>query len=93
MKLPLQHRNESIKVFLRGRTNYNQLLATSLKGTQGELEKDGQLFQVSIHFHPSHLQPNIINTRFCAVVGLLLTTLNHYFNNSIQTNTFWGCSW
>ena len=43
---------------------------------------------VAIHFHPSHLQPNIINTSFCAQVGLLLTKLNHYFNDSIDTNVF-----
>ena len=90
MKLLLQHREENIKIFLGGRTNYNQLLATSLKGTQEELEKVGQLFQVAIHFHPSHLQPNIINTSFCALVGLLLTDLNHYFNDSVQRNSFWG---
>ena len=79
-----QHREENIKVFLRGRTNSSQRLATSLKGRQGseELEKVGQLFQAVIHFHPNHLQPNIINTSFCAVV------LNQCFNNlkTIKTN-------
>ena len=33
MKLLLEHREENIKVFLLGRTNYNQFLATSLKYT------------------------------------------------------------
>ena len=33
MKLLLQHREENIKVFLPGRTNYNQFSATSLKYT------------------------------------------------------------
>ena len=46
MKLLLKHREENIKVFFRGRTKYNQLLATSLKGTQEEVEKVGQFFQV-----------------------------------------------
>ena len=32
-KLFLEHREENIKEFLRGRTDYNQLLATSLKYT------------------------------------------------------------
>ena len=90
MTLFLQHWEENIEVFLRERTSDNQLLATSLKGTQEEFGKVGQLFQVTIHFHPSHLQPNIINTSFCALVGLLLTKLNHYFNVSIETDTFWG---
>ena len=75
----LQHREENIQAFLRGRTNYNQLLSTSLKGTREELEKGGQLFQAAIRFHPSHLQPNIINTSFCALVGLLLTKLKIRF--------------
>lgn len=35
---------------------------------------------VAIHFHPSHLQPKIIKTSFCSLVGLLLTKPNHYFN-------------
>ena len=33
MKLFLQHWEENIKVFLLGRTNHNQVLATSLKYT------------------------------------------------------------
>ena len=82
MKLLLQHREENIKVFLQGRTNYNQLLATSLKGTQEELEKVGQFFQVTIHFNPSHPQLNIINISYFALVGLLLTKLNHCFDDS-----------
>ena len=92
MKLHLKHREENTKVFLRGRTIYSRFLATSLKGTQEELENVGQLFQVAIHFHPSHLQPNIINTSFFALAGLLLTKMNHYFNDSIQTNTSFGFS-
>ena len=35
MKLLLQRREENIKVFLLGRTNYDQFLATSLKYTGG----------------------------------------------------------
>ena len=82
MTLLLQHREENIVVFLRERTSYNQLLATSLKV--------GQLFQVAIHFHPNHQQPNKINSSFCALVGLLLTKVNYYFNVFIETDTFWG---
>ena len=52
----------------------------------------GQFFQVAIHFHPSHPQPNIIDNSFCALVGLLITKLNHYFNDSTETNTFFGYS-
>ena len=42
-------------------------------------------FQVAIHFHPCHLQTKMIGTSFCALVGLLLTILNHYFNIPINT--------
>ena len=59
-----------------------------LHSTQEKLEKNGQFFQVVIQFHPSHQQPNIIDTRFCALVGLLLTKLNHYFDDSIDSNMF-----
>ena len=45
MKLLLQHREENVKVFLRGRTIYNQLLATSLKGTQKNLKKLANFFK------------------------------------------------
>ena len=41
-----------------------------LYNTQEELEKIGQIFQVAIHFHPSHPQPKIINTSFCALSRL-----------------------
>ena len=36
--------------------------------------------------HPSDLQLKMIDTSFCALVGLLLTNLNHFFNVSIDTN-------
>ena len=35
MKLLLEHREGNIKVFIRGRTNYKQFLATSLHYTGG----------------------------------------------------------
>ena len=44
----------------------------------------GQFFQIVIHFHPIHPQPNKTKTSFCALVGLLLTELNHYYNDSID---------
>ena len=61
-----------------------------LSNTQKELEKIGQFFQVSIHFHPSHLRPNILNTSlsFGELVGLLPTKLNHYFTVSIDINVY-----
>ena len=49
-------------------------------------------FQVAIHFHPSYPQPKMITTSFCALVGFLLAKLNHYFDVSIDTNIFFGCS-
>ena len=86
MKLFLQHREENIKVFLLGRTNHNQSLVTSLNYTCSKnLKKIGSFFQVAIHFHPGHPQPNIIKSSFCALVALLLTKLCHYFNDSIET--------
>ena len=43
--------------------------------------------------HPSHPQPNIINSSFCTIVSLLLTNLNQYFtDDSIETNMFLGYS-
>ena len=60
--------------------------------TQEELEKIGQIFQVVIHFHASHPQPKIINTSLCALLGLLLTKPNHYFDHSIDSNMFFGYS-
>ena len=44
-------------------------------------------FQVEIHLHPSHPQPNIINSSFSAQVGLFLTKLKLYCNDSIEANT------
>ena len=45
-------------------------------------------FQVAIHFHPSHPQQKIINSSFCALLGLLLTKLNYYFDDSTDANMF-----
>ena len=59
-----------------------------LENTRGGLEQIGQFFQVAIHFDPSHQQTKKIDTSFCALVGLLLTILNNYFNDSIDTNMF-----
>ena len=59
-----------------------------LKNTQEELKKIGQFFQISIHFHPSHLRPKIINTSFCVLVGLLLTKCYHYFKVFMDINVF-----
>ena len=60
-----------------------------LENTRDELEKIGQF---AIHFHPSHPQTKMIDFSFCALVGLLLTILNNYFNVSIDTNMFFGYS-
>ena len=51
-----------------------------------------QLFQVAIHFHPSQTQLSIITGSFCGQVGLLLTKCSHYFNDSVESNTFFGYS-
>ena len=74
-----------MKVFLQGRTNHNKFFSAFSKIHRENLK-------VAIHFHPSHPQPNIMNSSFCALVGLLLTKLNHYFNDSIETNMFFGYS-
>ena len=89
--LLLQHREENIKFFLLGRLNHNQCLATSLKCTE-KTGKNNQFFQATIHFHPSHPQPNIIKRRFCALVGLLLTKQKHYLNDTIEIKRFFGNS-
>ena len=89
MKSLLQHREENIKVFLLERTNYNKFLVISLKYT-GITSTNGQFSQVAIHFHPSHPQRNMINDSFCALAGILLTNLKHYFNDSIEKKvSFW----
>ena len=86
MKSLLEHREENMKWFLRARVNYNKFLAIFFKIR--ELGKTGQFFQVSIHFHPNNLQPRMNDTSFCALVGLLLTNLNHYFDVYIHTCGF-----
>ena len=74
-----------MKVFLLGRTNHNKFFSPFSKIHRKNLK-------VAIHFHPSHPQPNIMNSSFCVLVGLLLTKLNHYFNDSIETNMFFDYS-
>ena len=73
-----------MKRFFRARVNYNHFS----KIHEEELEKTGQFFQVAIHFHPSHPQINMNDTSFCALVGLLLMKLNHYFDVYIHTDVF-----
>ena len=58
---------------------------------KGDLKELVNFFQVATHFHPSHLQPMINDTSFCALVSLLLTRLNHYFNVYFCINRFFGC--
>ena len=67
--------------FFLGGTNHNKPFSDFSKIHRKNLK-------VAIHFHSSHQQPNIMNSSFCALVGLLLTKLNHYFNDSIETNMF-----
>ena len=84
MKLVLQHREENIRFFLLRRTttiNFSDFSKIHRKN----LKK-----LVAIHFHPSHPLPNIINTSFCVLVALLLTTLNHHLNDFIEINTSFG---
>ena len=84
MKLLSEQWEENFKGFIRRRKNSNQFLATFLQYTEGTF------FQVAIHFHPSHPQSKVTNTSFCALLGLLLTKRNHYFDVSIDSNMiFW----
>ena len=84
MELLFEH--NYIKEFIRGRTlKSDPFLVFSLKCT-GRTLKNWPIFQVEIHFHPSHPKPHRINTSFCTLVGLLLTKLHQYFNNSIDSN-------
>ena len=48
------------------------------------------MFQVSIHFNLRHPRPKMTNTSFFVVVRLLLTRLNHYFNDSVDANVFFS---
>ena len=54
MKLLLEHQEENSRGFLRERTNYKQVLATSLTILMKNLKKLAIFLQVAIHFHPSH---------------------------------------
>ena len=83
----LEHWEQNIKLFLQGKKTIISLKRFP-ENTRDKLEKIGQFFQVTIHFHPDHLQTKMINTSYCALVGLLLTILNNYFNVSIDTNMF-----
>ena len=73
-----------------GINKLESLISNFLPNSQEELERIGQLFQVAIRFHPSHPQAKMIDTSFCALVGLFLTKLNHYFNVFIDTNKFFA---
>ena len=61
---------------------FGQLFHEKPKIQRKNLKKLSIFFKVTIHFLPTNPQPNIINTSFCAVVGSLLTKLNHYYNDS-----------
>ena len=67
-----------------GKNKVESLSGNFLQNSQEELQEIGQLFQVAIRFHPCHPQAKMIDTSFCALVGLFLTKLNHYFNVSIR---------
>ena len=56
----------------------------SVLNSHQELQKIGQFFQISIHFHLANLQTKIIDSSFCSLEGLFLTKLNHYFNVPIR---------
>ena len=66
-------------------SDFSKLKRTSLK-------KLANFFQLAVHCHPCHPQPKIINTSFCALVGQLITKLNHYFDVSIATKCVFRCS-
>ena len=80
---------ENIKGFLQTRTSYNQFLATSLKY---ELEQiGGKFIQVAILFHPSHPQPNMINS-FCILEGFRgtqrIVSVNYLFGRPLISYNF-----
>ena len=83
---------ENVIGFLQGITNYNQFILRDFSKIHKKNLKKLEFFSVARHFHPSHRQPNIISTYFCAIVGLLLTKLNHYFNDCTDSNMFLGHS-
>ena len=64
----------------------------SVFNSHEELQKTGQFFQVSIHFHLTNLQTKIIDSSFCSLEELFLTKLNHYFNVSIRYKHFFRYS-
>ena len=64
----------------------------SVLNSHEELQKIGHFFQVSIHFHLSHLQTKMIDSSFCSLEGLFLTKFNDYFNVPINTNMFFRYS-
>ena len=93
MKLQLQRREENIKGFIRGRTNYTQFLVTSLQYTDRTWKKLAIVFKLQpISILATDPKPNIANTSFCALADLLLTKLNHYFDDFIVSNMFLGHS-
>ena len=58
----------------------------SVLNSHEELQKIGQYFQVSIHFHLSHLQTKMIDPSFCMFPRRVIckTKLNYYFNVPIR---------
>ena len=60
--------------------HYKFFCVISLKNT-ARTWKIPPIFSSCTHLHPNHPQTKIIYTSFCALIGLLLTKLNNYFNN------------
>ena len=90
IKLLLEHRDKILSDFSWEKQTISFLAISP--NTLEELEKVGQCFQGSIHFNLGHPRPKITNASFYVEVGLLLTKLNHHFNDSDNTNVFFGHS-
>ena len=84
VKFLLEHQEEINKWFFRGRTNYNQFLAISVKCT-GQTWKSWPIFSSC---NPFSSKPSVVNTSLCALLGQPLTKRDYYFNVPITTNMF-----
>ena len=84
MKLLLLHQKEKIKIFSQEEQPIKSVFS-DIEFSKIHRKNMTKLvfFQVAIHFHPSHPSCTHSYCSFCALVGLLLTKLDHYFNDSI----------
>ena len=71
---------------LLGIINYKQFFSDSSKIYWKNLKTNGQFFKLQSISILAIRGPRITYTSFCAVVRVLLTNLNHYFNDSVDIN-------